>query len=211
MQLIQKYFPELTSDQQNKFERLESSIREWNQKINLISRTDIQFLVERHFLYSLAIAKCIRFQPGQSVLDVGTGGGFPGIPLAIMFPETRFHLVDSIGKKIMVVRNLSGELELNNVTSDQIRVENIKGTFDYIVARAVTALPEFIRLAKGKCRVHNNHEKVSGNGLYYLKGGDLSEELNSFGEAQIFPVSTYYEEPYFVSKLVVYLPGKYLQ
>jgi 16S rRNA (guanine527-N7)-methyltransferase len=209
MQLIQKYFPELTTDQQKKFERLESLVREWNQKINLISRKDIQFLVERHFLHSLAIAKCNQFQPGQSVLDVGTGGGFPGIPLAILFPETKFHLIDSIGKKIMVVRNLTGELELNNVSSDQIRVENLNRTFEFIVARAVTALPEFIRLVKGKCRVQQNRK--SGNGLYYLKGGDLSEELNSFKEAQVFPLYQYFEEPYFTSKLVVHLPGEYLQ
>ncbi|APG60221.1 16S rRNA (guanine(527)-N(7))-methyltransferase RsmG [Christiangramia salexigens] len=207
MELIRKYFPELTEDQIQKFEKLEELYKDWNLKINVVSRKDIDELYLRHVLHSLGIAKVQSFKPGSKVLDVGTGGGFPGIPLAIMFPETEFHLVDSIGKKIKVVNEVSEGLELKNVTSFNKRVEELSGNYDFIVSRAVAVMPTFVRWIKGKIAKESNHERK--NGILYLKGGDLSEELQDYRTAEIFELSDYFQEEFFDTKKVVYLPMKY--
>lgn len=203
MDIILKYFPELTEIQKVRFRKLEPFYKHWNQQINLISRNDLENLYERHVLHSLAISKVINFQPGQTVLDVGTGGGFPGIPLAILFPQVKFHLVDSIGKKINVVRTLIQELELDNVFAEQIRAEELKKTYDVIVSRAVTSLPDFVELVKGKSK-----KSESGtNGIYYLKGGDVSCEIESFESVEVFHIADYFHEPFFETKLIVHIPS----
>ena len=207
MKLIRKYFPDLTEDQIEKFEKLEELYKDWNLKINVVSRKDIDELYLRHVLHSLGIAKIQEFQPGSKILDVGTGGGFPGIPLAILFPESEFHLVDSIGKKIKVVDEVSEGLGLENVTSFNQRVEEIKGNYDFIVSRAVAVMPSFVRWVKGKIAKESNHSRK--NGILYLKGGDLSEELKDYRTAKIFELSDYFEEDFFDTKKVVYLPMKY--
>ncbi|WP_300437384.1 16S rRNA (guanine(527)-N(7))-methyltransferase RsmG [Christiangramia sp.] len=207
MELIEKYFPELTEDQISKFEKLEELYKDWNLKINVVSRKDIDELYLRHVLHSLGIAKIQDFNPGSKVLDVGTGGGFPGIPLAIMFPESSFHLVDSIGKKIKVVEEVSEGLGLNNVTAFNQRVEELGGNYDFIVSRAVAVMPSFVRWIKGKIAKENNHERR--NGILYLKGGDLTEELKDYRTAKVFELSDYFEEDFFDTKKVVYLPMKY--
>lgn len=203
-EIIFKYFPKLSSDQKAKFDRLGELYAEWNEKINLISRKDIDFLYEKHILHSLGIAKVIRFSAGSSIMDVGTGGGFPGIPLAIMFPETRFMLVDSIGKKIMVVNEIAKALDLKNVRGFHKRAEEINGGFDFVTARAVTDMNTFYGWVKKKIR----KEQQNGlpNGILYLKGGDLGIELAPFGpSAQIFELSDYFEEEFFKTKAVVYI------
>ena len=207
MELIRKYFPDLTEDQIEKFEKLEELYKDWNLKINVVSRKDIDELYLRHVLHSLGIAKIQEFQPGSKILDVGTGGGFPGIPLAILFPESEFHLVDSIGKKIKVVDEVSEGLGLKNVTSFNQRVEEVKGNYDFIVSRAVAVMPSFVRWVKGKIAKDSNHSRK--NGILYLKGGDLSEELKDYRTAKIFELSDYFEEDFFDTKKVVYLPMKY--
>ncbi|MGA8855013.1 MAG: 16S rRNA (guanine(527)-N(7))-methyltransferase RsmG [Christiangramia sp.] len=207
MELIRKYFPDLTEDQVEKFEKLEELYKDWNLKINVVSRKDIDELYLRHVLHSLGIAKIQEFQPGSKILDVGTGGGFPGIPLAILFPESEFHLVDSIGKKIKVVDEVSEGLGLKNVTSFNQRVEEVKGNYDFIVSRAVAVMPSFVRWVKGKIAKDSNHQRR--NGILYLKGGDLSEELKDYRTAKIFELSDYFEEDFFDTKKVVYLPMKY--
>ena len=207
MELIRKYFPDLTEDQIEKFEKLEELYKDWNLKINVVSRKDIDELYLRHVLHSLGIAKIQEFQPGSKILDVGTGGGFPGIPLAILFPESEFHLVDSIGKKIKVVDEVSEGLGLENVTSFNQRVEELKGNYDFIVSRAVAVMPSFVRWVKGKIAKDSNHQRR--NGILYLKGGDLSEELKDYRTAKIFELSDYFEEDFFDTKKVVYLPMKY--
>ena len=207
MDLITKYFPGLTEDQISKFQKLEELYKDWNLKINVVSRKDIDELYLRHVLHSLGIAKIQKFKPGSKILDVGTGGGFPGIPLAILYPESTFHLVDSIGKKIKVVNEVSEGLQLENVTSFNQRVEELDGNYDFIVSRAVAVMPTFVRWVKGKIAKENVHDRK--NGILYLKGGDLSEELKDYRTAEIFELTDYFEEDFFETKKVVYLPMKY--
>ena len=204
MEIVFKYFPDLTELQTGQFNKLDSLYREWNAKINVISRKDIGHLAERHVLHSLAIAKIIQFNSGSKILDVGTGGGFPGIPLAIYFPEVQFHLIDSIGKKIHVVKTITDQLGLKNITTEKTRAEEISGKYDFIVSRAVSALPVFhkwvIRL------VSPDNRNSLPNGILYLKGGDLKEELKSFKcRYQIFSLSDLYSGEFFESKMIVYL------
>ncbi|TWP28970.1 16S rRNA (guanine(527)-N(7))-methyltransferase RsmG [Apibacter muscae] len=203
MQTLKKYFPYLTEKQENIFDKLPSLYKEWNEKINVISRKDIDFLLERHILHSLGIAQVLSFQPKAKVLDIGTGGGFPGIPLAILFPETSFVLVDSIGKKIKVVQEVAEALSLTNVTAMHSRAEEIDDHFDFIVSRAVTQMPTFINWTKNKFLKKNMHSLK--NGILYLKGGDLTEELKEFPKAKIYPLSNFFEEDFFETKKVVYL------
>jgi 16S rRNA (guanine527-N7)-methyltransferase len=202
--LITKYFPEISEDQLDKFEKLERLYHEWNNQINVISRKDTDNFYERHVLHSLAIAKVIQFKPGAKVLDIGTGGGFPGIPLAILFPECDFLLVDSIGKKIKVVNEVASALGLKNVRGVHERAEKIKEQFDFIVSRAVTAMPKFLNWTKGKFLKTNNH--TFSNGIFYLKGGDLSEEMAPVKKAvQYFDIPDFFEEDFFETKKVVYV------
>lgn len=207
MELIQKYFPEITSVQKDQFSQLQDLYKDWNLKINVVSRKDIDELYLRHVLHSLGIAKIQAFNPGAKILDVGTGGGFPGIPLAILFPETQFHLVDSIGKKIKVVDEVVEGLGLQNVKTTNSRVEEVKGNYDFIVSRAVAAMPTFVHWVKGKIAKSNTH--IFKNGILYLKGGDLSQELEGYKTAKVFPLQDYFEEDFFETKKVVYLPVKY--
>ena len=207
MHLIKHYFPELTEQQLHQFEQLEALYQDWNLKINVVSRKDIDELYLRHVLHSLAIAKLIAFQPEAKVLDVGTGGGFPGIPLAIMFPETRFHLVDSIAKKLKVVNEVVAGLQLTNVKTSHCRVEEVDGTYDFIVSRAVAAMPTFVHWVRGKVAKKQKHSLK--NGILYLKGGDLGEELQEYPKATIYNLSDYYKEDFFDTKKLVHLPIKY--
>ena len=207
MELILRYFPELTIDQQHKFSLLQELYQDWNIKINVVSRKDIDELYLRHVLHSLGIAKVQGFLPGASILDVGTGGGFPGIPLAILFPETRFHLVDSIGKKIKVVEEVAEGLGLQNITATNARVEEIGGHFDFIVSRAVAVMPTFEYWVRGKIAKESKHELK--NGILYLKGGDLTEELEGYKNATVYDLSAYFEEEFFETKKVVHLPLKF--
>lgn len=207
MDLIIKYFPHLTDEQKSNFSLLQELYKDWNLKINVVSRKDIDELYLRHVLHSLGIAKVINFNEGATVLDVGTGGGFPGIPLAILFPETQFHLVDSIGKKIKVVDEIVAGLGIKNVKTTNDRVEKIKETYDFIVSRAVAAMPTFVHWVDGKIAKKSNHKMH--NGILYLKGGDLSEELLDFPKAKIFSLTDYFHEAFFETKKVVYLPVKY--
>lgn len=205
--LIYKHFPNLSEKQQEQFESLADLYADWNLKINVVSRKDIEELYLRHVLHSLAIAKFIKFNPGAEVLDVGTGGGFPGIPLAILFPETHFTLVDAIGKKIKVVQEVIDGLGLENVTAKHLRVEEEKNQFDFVVSRAVAAMPTFMRWIKG--RIKKNSEHSIKNGVLYLKGGDLEEELKNYKTVQIYSLTDYYEDPFFETKKLVYLPQKF--
>jgi len=207
MEEILKYFPNLTDIQKQQFEKLEELYQDWNAKINVISRKDIDELYTKHVLHSLAIAKIQKFEPGTYVLDVGTGGGFPGIPLAILFPETRFYLIDVIAKKIKVVQDVAEALELKNVKAEQIRAENVKGDFDFIVSRAVTNMPDFVSWIKDKIKKQNKHELK--NGILYLKGGDLTEELKDFPKATEYNISGFFDNEFFETKKVVHLPLKF--
>ena len=200
--LILKYFPEITDEQKQQFEKLEQLYTEWNEKINVISRKDMDGLYEKHILHSLGIAKVMPFADGTKVLDVGTGGGFPGIPLAILFPEVSFTLIDSIGKKIKVVEAVSEGLGLKNVTAVHGSAEKLKEKFHFVVSRAVTQMPEFLRWLKGKFEKEQFNEKH--NGVLYLKGGDLAEELAGL-RCEIFQLKNYFEEEFFDTKKVVYL------
>ena len=207
MEFILKYFPDLTDVQKNQFVQLEALYQDWNSKINVISRKDIDELYVKHVLHSLAIAKIQKFEPGTYVLDVGTGGGFPGIPLAILFPETRFYLIDVILKKINVVKAVAEALELKNVKAEQMRAENVKGDFDFIVSRAVTNMPDFVSWVKDKIKKQQKHELK--NGILYLKGGDLTEELAAFPNAKEYNIAEFFENEFFETKKVVHLPLKY--
>ncbi len=207
MNLILKYFPHLSEDQIDKFKKLESLYQDWNLKINVVSRKDIDELYLRHVLHSLGIAKVVQFKNGSKLLDVGTGGGFPGIPLAILFPECSFHLVDSIAKKLKVVDEVVEGLGLTNVKTTHSRVEDIKGTYDFIISRAVAAMPTFVHWVKGKIAKQQNHDLK--NGILYLKGGDLSEELQDYRTAMIYNLPDFYTEDFFETKKVVHLPLKY--
>ncbi|MGY6648896.1 16S rRNA (guanine(527)-N(7))-methyltransferase RsmG [Wenyingzhuangia sp. IMCC45574] len=205
--LILKYFPDLSPTQIEQFGKLEQLYKEWNAQINVISRKDIDELYVRHVLHSLGIAKVQAFKPGSRILDVGTGGGFPGIPLAILFPETEFLLVDSIGKKIKVVNGVAEGVGLKNLTAEHMRAEKVKGEFDFIVSRAVTAMPDFVKWIKKKATKKQNH--ALKNGILYLKGGDLSEELKDFPNCTLYDLPDYFEEDFFDTKKVVHLPLKY--
>nr|WP_315162675.1 16S rRNA (guanine(527)-N(7))-methyltransferase RsmG [uncultured Flavobacterium sp.] len=207
MDEILKYFPNLTDIQKKQFEQLDFLYHDWNEKINVISRKDIDALYTNHILHSLGIAKITKFEPGTYVLDVGTGGGFPGIPLAILFPETRFYLIDVIAKKIKVVQAVAEALELKNVKAEQIRAENVKGDFDFIVSRAVTNMPDFVSWVKTKIKKNNKHELK--NGILYLKGGDLTEELKDFPKATEYNLADFFEDEFFETKKVVHLPLKF--
>jgi len=204
--ILIKYFPEITPQQQAQFARLQELYTLWNSQINVISRKDIDLLYERHVLHSLGIAKVMTFLPGENVLDVGTGGGFPGIPLAILFPETRFHLVDSIGKKIKVVNEVAAALGLKNVKATHARAEEIKEQFDFVVSRAVTQLKDFYPWVKGKFSKRSKNKLP--NGILYLKGGDLTQEIADAGLAvQQYHLKDYFEEEFFETKQVIYVKG----
>lgn len=207
MELIKHYFPDLTDTQISQFEQIAEVYKDWNQKINVVSRKDIDDIYLRHVLHSLGIAKIQSFKSGAKILDVGTGGGFPGIPLAILFPETQFTLVDSIGKKIKVVEEVTDALGLQNVTAVNDRVEQISGEFDFIVSRAVAVMPSFVHWVKGKIAKTSAHDRK--NGILYLKGGDLSEELSPYRTVEVFDLARVFEEDFFETKKVVYLPMKY--
>ncbi len=206
-EIVFKYFPNLSEAQKRQFLLLEALYKDWNIKINVVSRKDIDELYLRHVLHSLGIAKVQEFKAGSTVLDVGTGGGFPGIPLAILFPEVHFTLVDSIGKKIKVVQEVVEGLALTNVRPINERVENLEERFDFIVSRAVAAMPTFVHWVKGKIKKESLHERR--NGIFYLKGGDLKEELQGYRAAQIFELTDYFEEAFFETKKLVYLPQKF--
>ena len=207
MELVLKYFHDLTEIQQEQFKRLYDLYLEWNSKINVVSRKDIDELYLRHVVHSLGIAKVLQFKDGTKIMDVGTGGGFPGIPLAIMFPECSFHLVDSINKKLKVVNGVAEDLGLSNVKTSHTRVEAVDDTYDFIVSRAVTAMPMFVSWVKRKVSKKSKHELK--NGILYLKGGDLAEELQDFPKATLYNLSDYYEEDFFDTKKVVHLPLKF--
>ncbi len=203
--LVKKYFKNLTNHQLQQFTELSGLYEFWNRKINVISRKDISRLYERHVLPSLSIAAKIKFTPGSSVLDVGTGGGFPGIPLAIMFPETDFILLDSTGKKIRVVATIAEKLELNNVKAIQVRAELYAEKFDFIVSRAVTSFPEFVNLVKNN--LHTKSRNNLPNGIFYLTGGDIDKEVQNFRkDIRIFDLKDTFQEPFFETKKLIYLP-----
>lgn len=204
-EIIFRYFPDLTDIQKLQFTKLSALYSDWNEKINVISRKDIDNLYLNHVLHSLGIAKVMQFKPGATVLDVGTGGGFPGIPLAILFPQANFHLVDSIGKKITVVNAVADGLGLKNVIGEQIRAEQIKNKYDFIVSRAVTRLKEFYGWVHQRTKEKDIHEL--DNGILYLKGGDLEEELNELRKPySLYDLSAYFKEEFFETKKVVYVP-----
>lgn len=207
MELIKKYFTDLTEIQLEQFSKLQGLYEDWNLKINVVSRKDIDELYLRHVLHSLGIAKVMSFKPGSKVMDVGTGGGFPGIPLAILFPETQFHLVDSIGKKIKVVNEVVEGLGLLNVKTTNGRVEEVKDTYDFIVSRAVAQMETFVGWTKGKIAKKQNHDLK--NGILYLKGGDLTEELEKYTSATIYNLPDFFEEDFFETKKVVHLGMKF--
>ena len=205
MNIITKYFPKLDELQIARFGQLEPLYAEWNAQINVISRKDFDGFYEHHVLHSLAIAKLISFTPGTKVLDVGTGGGFPGIPLAILFPETHFHLVDSIGKKIKVVNAVIEALELRNVTAQQIRAEELKDKYDFVVSRAVTRLPEFVPWVQKN--ISAKQINPMPNGILYLKGGEISAEIKPYKRSVFVKnLSDYFDEEFFDTKKVVHLP-----
>ena len=207
MDLITKYFPKMTERQKEQFAALLPLYEDWNSKINVISRKDMDNFYEHHVLHSLAIAKVQPFKTMAEILDVGTGGGFPGIPLAIMFPDANFYLIDSIGKKIKVVSDVAQQLDLKNVRAEQIRAEQVEGDYDFIVSRAVTDLSQFTQWVRGK--VSDSHYHTLRNGILYLKGGDLAEELAPFKKkVRTWDISDFFEEEFFDTKKVIYLPFK---
>lgn len=204
MEEILKQFPDLTLTQIEQFAKLEPLYKDWNAKINVISRKDIDELYLRHVLHSLAIAKIQPFTTGASILDVGTGGGFPGVPLAILFPESDFYLIDVIGKKIKVVNEVATAIGLKNLKAEQKRAELINDKFDFIISRAVTNMPDFVTWVKGK--IKKEHKHLLKNGILYLKGGDLTQELASFSKAKEYLIADFFEYDFFETKKVVYLP-----
>ncbi len=207
MEAILKQFPDLSDNQILQFQKLQGLYEDWNAKINVISRKDIDELYTRHVLHSLGIAKIIEFRPGSKIMDVGTGGGFPGIPLAILFPEVDFYLIDVIAKKIKVVNEVAAGLGLKNVKAEQKRAELVKQEFDFIVSRAVTNMPDFVKWVDDKVAKKQNHELA--NGILYLKGGDLTEELKDFPKATQYNLSDFFLDEFFETKKVVHLPLKY--
>ena len=207
MEEILKQFPDLSDNQILQFQKLQGLYEDWNSKINVISRKDIDELYTRHVLHSLGIAKIIDFRPGSKIMDVGTGGGFPGIPLAILFPEVDFYLIDVIAKKIRVVNEVAAGLGLKNVKAEQKRAELVKQEFDFIVSRAVTNMPDFVKWVDDKVAKKQNHELA--NGILYLKGGDLTEELVAFPKATQYNLSDFFSDEFFETKKVVHLPLRY--
>lgn len=207
MDEILSQFPDLTELQISQFEKLGTLYQDWNAKINVISRKDIDQLYTKHILHSLGIAKILSFKPGTDIMDVGTGGGFPAVPLAIMFPETNFYAIDVIAKKIKVVNEVVNALGLKNIKAEQKRAELVQEHFDFIVSRAVTNMPDFVSWVKGKTKKQSVHDLQ--NGILYLKGGDLSEELKDFPKATLYDLSTFFKDAFFETKKVVHLPLKY--
>ena len=204
VELIFKHFPDLTENQKKQFSQLNDMYRFWNEQINVISRKDLDHFYERHVLHSLAIAKVQNFKTGTRILDIGTGGGFPGVPLAILFPDCEFVLVDSIGKKIKVINEVCNALQIKNITTYHARAENIKEQFDFIVSRAVTAMPAFLKWVKGKFSPINNNKLR--NGILYLKGGDLTEEMKPIQQKIKYNyISKYFNYEFFETKKVVYI------
>lgn len=205
MNKILQHFPDLTDKQKQQFEEMDALYRHWNAQINVISRQDIDTLYERHVLHSLGIAKVLQFKPGTTILDVGTGGGFPGIPLAVLFPESKFHLVDSIGKKIKVVKEVASALGLQNVQAEQIRADKLDESYEFVVSRAVTRLTPFVGWVRNLVSRNSFHDLK--NGILYLKGGDLDEEIAELGrKTKVFDLSNYFEEEFFETKKVVHVP-----
>lgn len=207
MEILLRYFENLSELQKEQFSKLEGLYTEWNTKINVISRKDMEALYLHHVLHSLGIAKVQPFEAKSKILDIGTGGGFPGIPLAILFPESKFYLVDSIAKKIKVVQEVANALGLKNVKAEAIRAEKVKGEFDFVVSRAVTNMEDFVKWTRHKIAKKQNH--TLANGILYLKGGDLREELQNFPKATVYDLSDYFEEDFFETKKVVHIPIKY--
>lgn len=204
IEVISKYFPQLSESQYNAFAKLQPLYAEWNEKINVISRKDIDNLYTNHILHSLALAKFTQFAPQSKILDVGTGGGFPGIPLAIMFPDCNFHLIDSIGKKISVVQAVADSLGLANVKAEHIRVEQVKDKYDFVVSRAVTRFDAFYRMVR-HC-ISNQQKNQIANGILYLKGGDFDEEIAATKRtATIEQISSYFDEPFFETKKIIHM------
>ncbi len=202
MDLILKYFPDLTTKQIQEFSSLQTLYSEWNEMINVISRKDIENLYERHILHSLSIAKFVQFKNASKIMDLGTGGGFPGVPLAILFPECRFHLVDSIGKKLKVIEAVKEELGLKNIFTFHSRAEQMDYKYDFVVSRAVAPLSELLAWSKDKYLPHNHHPVH--NGLICLKGGDIDAEISVVKNARKIPVSNYFEQDFFKDKYLVY-------
>lgn len=203
MDLILKYFPDLSENQIKQFSALGKLYVEWNAKINVISRKDIDHLYEHHILHSLAIAKVIQFEKGTELLDVGTGGGFPGIPLAILFPDSKFHLIDAIGKKITVVNEVSKAIGLANVTGEHVRVEQLKTQYDFIISRAVTQFDKFWKISQK--RIHIKQKNSLKNGILYLKGGDFESELADIEKrVKLYPISDFFTESFFDTKKVIH-------
>lgn len=205
MQIIDKYFPNLSQRQKEQFQNLDTLYREWNAKINVISRKDIDNLYEHHVLHSMAIAKIVRFKPGTSILDFGTGGGFPGIPLAILFPECRFHLIDGTGKKVNVAAEVAKAIGLENVEAVHRRGEEEKGKFDFIVSRAVMPMPDLVKIVRKN--ISTKQQNSIANGIIVLKGGDLTAELKPYHKiVEVTPISRFFDEEWFKEKNVIYLP-----
>ncbi|MDQ2179507.1 16S rRNA (guanine(527)-N(7))-methyltransferase RsmG [Marinifilum sp. D714] len=204
MEIIEKYFTDLTEEQKDRFAQLKDLYTHWNSQINVISRKDIDSLYLHHVLHSLSIAKVIKFEPGTKIMDVGCGGGFPGIPLAILFPECDFYMVDSIGKKIKVVNEVATALKLKNVKAEHTRVQQVKEKFDFIVSRAVTAFPKFVNMVRKNSSPKDKNSLA--NGILYIKGGDFQEEIAGYGDkAQLFDCTSFFEEEFFETKKVVHL------
>ncbi|MEC7454228.1 MAG: 16S rRNA (guanine(527)-N(7))-methyltransferase RsmG [Bacteroidota bacterium] len=204
MEKLLTYFPTLSDLQKQKLQQLQGLYADWNRKINVISRKDIDALYERHVLHALGIAKLISFRPNANVLDIGTGGGFPGVPLAILFPDTNFYLIDSIQKKIRVVQAIAKAVDLNNLKASYLRAEEVEGQFDFVVSRAVTKMPRFVGWVKNKISTSQQHELA--NGILALKGGDLTAELLDYPNAKVYPLDRYFHEQFFATKAVVHLP-----
>ena len=204
MELIEKYFPEISKEQHNKLEQLAENYSYWNEKINVISRKDLVNFYERHVLHSLAIHKVVSFKQGSSIVDIGTGGGFPGLPLAILCPESQFVLLDSIGKKLKVINEISKNLELNNISTVHSRAEQYSTPFDYIISRAVTRLPEFVKITK---HLFKKNKGASNNGIYYLKGGDFTSEIKELNKkVHIYNLNELFSEEFFTTKKLVHIP-----
>lgn len=205
MDIILKYFPDLTAKQVEQFSQLQDLYADWNEKINVISRKDVDHFYERHVLHAMSIAKVMQFEPGTKVLDIGTGGGFPGIPLAILFPDTHFHLVDSIGKKISVVKDVVKKLKLSNVEAQQVRAESLVRKYDFIVSRAVTRFANFLPWVKGKFKKEDFNEFP--NGIFLLKGGDIDEEMEEREVSYVtYHLDDYFTEEFFETKKIVFVP-----
>lgn len=205
MDIILKYFPDLTEKQVGQFSQLQDLYTDWNEKINVISRKDVDHFYERHVLHAMSIAKVMQFEPGTKVLDIGTGGGFPGIPLAILFPDTHFHLVDSIGKKISVVKDVVKKLKLSNVEAQQVRAESLVRKYDFIVSRAVTRFANFLPWVKGKFKKEDFNEFP--NGIFLLKGGDIDEEMEEREVSYVtYHLDDYFTEEFFETKKIVFVP-----